>query len=90
MSLTIVVISAVVAASAGYLALRRRRTNDDAKVADTSAKRSGKGAPSPSNALEGFGLAIGDVLSAGGGERLLSGALRARDETAINVLLFAP
>jgi len=90
MSLTIVVISAVVAASAGYLALRRRRTNDDAKVADTSAKRSGKGAPSPSNALEGFGLAIGDVISSGGEERWLSGALLAREQTVITVLFFAP
>jgi hypothetical protein len=40
--------------------------------------------------LEGFPLELGDVVSSGGQERWLSGAIVAREQAAVMVLFFAP
>lgn len=91
MTITIIVVTAVVAASAGYFASRRRGVKNELDDSDdTLAKNNVKAAPPAPKPLDGFGLDLGDVISSGGEERWLSGALVAREQTVISALFFAP
>lgn len=91
MTITIIVVTAVVAASAGYFASRRRGVRNELDDSDdTLAKKNVKAAPPAPKPLDGFGLDLGDVISSGGEERWLSGALVAREQTVISALFFAP
>lgn len=88
---TILVISAAAAASVGFLVNRRRSARKElAKNTEKSdEKKSPKELPA-AKPLEGFPLELGDVVSSGGQERWLSGAIIAREQAAVMALFFAP
>jgi hypothetical protein len=107
MSLTVLGLAAVAAAAAGWFAARRRnraerpvadapKGDEPAKKGDTQAKSAadGKKAAAPAAAkspFDGLPLALGDVVSADGDERWLSGALVAREgDRVVGVLFVAP
>lgn len=84
----IAAVTAAVAASVGYLASRRR-------AEEPQDERPAPPEPEPAEkrdeALSQFPLQIGDVVSAGGEERWLAGALVARDRgEATTVVFIAP
>lgn len=95
MSLVAIAITAAVAASLGYLASRRRAREseapDEGKALDDKKKppRALK-APAPADPLAGLMLALGDVVSAEGDERWLSGAIVAREQALAAVIFVAP
>ncbi|MRG95022.1 hypothetical protein [Polyangium spumosum] len=93
MSLVAIAITAAVAASLGYLASRRREREapDEGKALDDKKKppRALK-APAPADPLAGLTLALGDVVSAEGDERWLSGAIVAREQALAAVIFVAP
>jgi hypothetical protein len=91
MTITLIVITAALAASAGYFASRRRGPKGEiAEANDSPAKKNVKAAPPAPKPLDGFGLELGDVISSGGEERWLSGAVLAREQTVVTALFFAP
>ncbi len=91
MTITILVISAAVAASMGYLANRRRVSKADLPgPPQPPAKKNAPAALPAANPLEGFPLELGDVVSSGNEERWLSGAIVAREQSVVTVLFFAP
>src|SRR5262245_36766409 len=74
------------AATAGYLAVRRRLSLADRKKPDASSASASK--PDP---FVGLPLGLGDVVSVDGDERWLAGACVARDGSrVVGVLFFAP
>lgn len=91
MTLTLIVISAAIAASAGFLASRRRSSKQElAEGKDAAAQKKPKVALPAPKPLDGFPIELGDVISAGGEERWLSGAIAAREQAAVMALFFAP
>lgn len=91
MTITILVISAAVAASMGYLVNRRRSASKElAKDGEKSEQKKPVAALPAAKPLEGFPLELGDVVSSGGQERWLSGAIVAREQAVVMVLFFAP
>jgi hypothetical protein len=91
MTITIVVITAVVAASMGYLANRRRVSKTNLPDSPpTPPKKNAPPALPAAKPIDGFPLELGDVISSGGEERWLSGAILAREQTVVTVLFFAP
>jgi hypothetical protein len=93
MSLTVIVISigAAVAASMGYLVNRRLRVKVELiKPGDVAGQKKTVAALPAPKPLEGFPLELGDVVSSGGQERWLSGAIAAREQSVVMVLFFAP
>lgn len=90
MTITILVISAAVAASVGYLANRRRASKANLPGPPASVKKNAPAALPAAKPLEGFPLELGDVISSGGEERWLSGAILAREQAVVTVLFFAP
>jgi len=90
MTLTILAITAAVAASMGYLASRRAAKKELPKEADPETNKKPKAALPASNPLAGFPLELGDVISSGGEERWLSGAIVAREQAVVMILFVAP
>lgn len=106
MVITVAVAAAVLAAMAGYLAVRGRGVSagalgeGDAKrgagrrgALSSSSKKKGvePSLESKDSAFDGLPLALGDVVSANGEERWLCGALVAREgERVVGVLFVAP
>jgi hypothetical protein len=91
MTLTVLIITAAIGASIGILANRRRSAKGDLGESNSaSAKKGAKPALPPAKPLEGFPLELGDVISSGGEERWLSGAILAREQAVVSVLFFAP
>lgn len=90
MSITILVITAAVAASMGYLASRRKAKGELGGNANSAANKSPKAALPAAKPLAGFPIELGDVISSGGEERWLSGAIAAREQTVMMVVFFAP
>lgn len=91
MTITILVISAAVAASMGYLVNRRRAAKGElTKGGEGDLQKKPVAALPAAKPLEGFPLELGDVVSSGGQERWLSGAIVAREQAAVLVLFFAP
>lgn len=85
MSLLVLTMAAVAAASAGYIAARQMRKHAEAPQAERNAT------PAPASPYEGLPLALGDVVSADGEERWLTGAVIAREgEQLVAVVFFAP
>lgn len=91
MTLTILAIAAAVAASTGYFLGRRPSSKGELPkdTKSTSGKNAKPALPAP-NPLAGFPLEMGDVVSSGGEERWLSGAIVAREQTVVMILFFAP
>ncbi len=90
MTITILVITAAVAASMGFFASRRSAKKGDLRAADEATNKAPKAALPAAKPLAGFPLELGDVISSDGQERWLSGAIVAREQNAIMVLFFAP
>jgi hypothetical protein len=90
MTITILVITAAVAASAGYFASRRTAKAELRKAADSATNKSPKAGLPAAKPLAGFAIELGDVISSGGEERWVSGAIAAREQTVVMVLFFAP
>lgn len=91
MTVTILVISAAIAASAGFIVRRRRAGKSDLiKTDEKSLEKKPKAALPAPNPLAGFPLELGDVISSGGEERWLSGAIVAREQAVVLVIFFAP
>jgi hypothetical protein len=97
---TLVAVTAILAAAAGYLAARGRGSGPDQGDKDPKKPRklpsggragaepgAGKAAPSPSP-FEGMPLALGDVVLAEAEERWLAGALVARENGRVVAALF--
>ncbi len=98
MMITVAVVTAVLAATAGYLAARGRKSSpDEGAGASPKQPKQGGGAavkkakepagstPSP---FDGLPLALGDVVSAQGEERWLCGALVLREGEKVKGVLF--
>ncbi len=91
MTITIIVITAAVAASMGYLANRRRSSKQEiTEGRDAATNKKPKATLPAPKPLDGFPLELGDVISSGGEERWLSGAIAAREQTSVMALFFAP
>ena len=91
MTITILIISATLGASIGYLVNRRRAAKTALTTApSTPPKKNAPPALPAAKPLEGFPLEVGDVISSGGEERWLSGAILAREQSVVTVLFFAP
>ena len=94
MSLTLIAITAAVAASLGYLASRRRgASGTDKPVLPPKIKNpwnAQKREVQASDPLASLGLSLGDVVSAEGEERWLAGAIVARDTKLLAAVFIAP
>ena len=91
MTITILIISATLGASIGYFVNRRRASKADLPGSPPAAPKKNAPAALPAaKPLDGFPLELGDVISSGGEERWLSGAILAREQTVVTVLFFAP
>jgi hypothetical protein len=101
MSFTLImVVTAAVAATMGYMAARRRGEEDDEEERKEAPPKDGppKGAkkaepkpPAPADPkaiFAGMPLTLGDVVSAEHGERWLAGALVAREDGRVTAALF--
>ncbi|MCC6553329.1 MAG: hypothetical protein IT372_09960 [Polyangiaceae bacterium] len=88
--LVIAAMTAAVAASVGYLASRRRGGEEEAARGGEAARKHEpvkKQEPARSP-FEGLPLKLGDVVSAGGEERWLAGAIVARERDEVVAVLF--
>jgi hypothetical protein len=84
-SLFVLTVAALAAASAGYVAARQMRKHAEAAEDERAS------AAAPRSPYEGLPLALGDVVSADGDERWLTGAVIAREgEELVAVVFFAP
>lgn len=94
MSLTLIAITAAVAASLGYLASRKRGGDgappEEPKKPPPMTNKKGKTEPKVSDPLASLGLSLGDVVSAEGEERWLAGAILARDTNIVAAVFIAP
>jgi hypothetical protein len=85
MSLLVLTMAAVAAASAGYFAARRMRKQIDEATDQENALAA------PASPYSGLPVMLGDVVSANGEDRWLSGAAIAREgERRVAVVFFAP
>ena len=101
MSLFRFAVAAAAAASAGYFAARRNRIEPRTSERDPDDKKPSAKKPAASKAsspkktpakksspYDGLALALGDVVSVGGEERWLAGAVIARDEGKVALVLY--
>lgn len=87
--LLVAAVTAAVAASAGYLASRRKAPEEDhSEKGERSRQRALTAAARAPRLFEGLPLQLGDVVTAGSEERWLAGALVARERGEVVAVVF--